>query len=163
MSLDLDTWQPPRPNKPAGVELREAIDELHLGAYEDLVLSYWELDEADREHIRRLNRHLFHQRVHSRRWLAYIDGAPVGKGYLSLAGPPGVAAIFGMSVRPDARGHGIAGALTHTLIEQARTLECHKVVLHASDMAIGLYRRAGFAPRCTLTFYATAPLWSTTH
>ncbi len=65
-----------------------------------------------------------------------------------------------MSVRPECRGRGIAGGLTTTLLERAREAGCHRVVLHSSEMAVDVYRRAGFVQRCTFTVYANAPLWA---
>ena len=134
-----------------------------LAAYEDLMMRYWELAEADRDQIVRLSRHLTGERATGRRWIGRIDGRPVAKGYLSLAGPPGVGAIYGMSVLPEARGRGIAGALTDILVEHAAALGCRRVVLHSSAMAEGVYRRAGFAPCCDLAIHATAAIWSGDH
>lgn len=162
MSLDLESWNsPPRGDAPA--ELVEVVDEAGLRAYEDLVITYWELDEADRELVARLNRHWSGARAKGHRWLALVDGKAVGKAYLSLAGPAGVASIYGMSVRREARGKGIAAALTHKLLEEAKALGCRRVVLHSTEMAVGVYARVGFVERCGLTFFATAQIWSGTH
>lgn len=163
MSLDLDNWNPPDRGQPAAVELTEVVDEDGLRAYTDIVMAYWELDEPDREPVERLNRHWSGPRAKGRRWLALLEGRPVGKGYLSLAGPPGVAAIYGMSVRPEARGRRIAGDLTQTLLGQAKALGCRRVVLHSSELAAGVSSRAGFVERCRFTFFATAPIWSGEH
>ena len=163
MSLELQDWQPADATPPAGVEFVEVADADGLRAYEDIVITYWELDEADREHVAQLNRYWSGDRAKGRRWLARVDGRPVGKAYLSLAGPPGVAAIYGMSVRPEARGMGIAGGLTRTLVEQAKSLGCRRVVLHSTEMAVKVYRRAGFAEHCELAFFATARIWSGDH
>jgi ribosomal protein S18 acetylase RimI-like enzyme len=61
---------------------------------------------------------------------------------------------------PEARGRGVGGAITTTMIRRAREAGCGRVVLHSSERAVGLYRRAGFVDRCRLTVYATSPLWS---
>lgn len=127
---------------------------------EDLIVSYWELPEKSQALVADLNRFLGPGRLPAHRWLAYVDGRPVGKALLSLAGRPGVGAIYGMSVRPEARGRGIARGLTTTLLRQAQELGCHRVVLHSSEMALDVYRRAGFAEQCALTVYATARLWA---
>ena len=55
---------------------------------------------------------------------------------------------------------GVAQGLTATLLRRAQELGCHRVVLRSSEMAVGLYRRAGFVERCSLTVYATTRLWS---
>ena len=55
---------------------------------------------------------------------------------------------------------GVAQGLTATLLRRAQELGCHRVVLRSSEMEVGLYRRAGFVERCSLTVYATTRLWS---
>lgn len=163
MSLELGEWRARERESPPGVELREVVDEEGLRAYTDVSIAYWELDESAREHVLALNRHWSGPRAPGHRWIALLDGEPIGKAFLSLAGPPGVAAIYGMSVRAEARGRGIAGALTRTLLAQARAAGRHRVVLHSTEMAVGVYRRAGFVERCSMTFFATAPIWSDAH
>jgi ribosomal protein S18 acetylase RimI-like enzyme len=99
-------------------------------------------------------------RTPGHRYLAFIDDVAVGKGYVSLAGPPGIASLYGMSVVPEARGRGVAGGLTGVLLERARDAGRTRVVLHSSEMAVGVYRRAGFVEQCNLPFHATTPVWS---
>ena len=157
MSLDLEEWEPARPSVRVA-EVRSAED---LAAYADLIMRYWEIPPEEQSVVKELNRYWSGQRARGHRYLAYSDdGMPIGKGYLSLAGPPGVAAIFGMSVLPEARGRGVGGAITTTMLTRAREARCERVVLHSSEAAVGLYRRAGFVERCQLTVYATSPLWS---
>ena len=159
MSLELDSWEaePVR----AGVRYQEVADARALGDYEDMIVSYWELPAEARELVGELSRFWAPGRVPAHRWVAYDErDRPIGKALLSLAAPPGVAGIYGMSVRPEARGRGVARGLTVTLLERARRLGCRRVVLHSSEMAVGLYARAGFVERCSFTVYATARLWS---
>jgi ribosomal protein S18 acetylase RimI-like enzyme len=63
-----------------------------------------------------------------------------------------------MSVRPQARGRGVGTGMVTTLLLAARDSSCHRVVLHSSEKAVELYRRAGFVGHCPLTMYSTAPL-----
>jgi GNAT superfamily N-acetyltransferase len=158
MSLDLSGWEPEPP--PAGVAFEEVVDERALDEYTDLTVGYWEIPAHERELVAELQRALGPGRVPGHRYLARLDGQAVGKGYLSLAGPAGVAAIYGMSVRPEARGRGIAAGMTAQILRHAKDLGCARAVLHSTPMAVGLYRRIGFVERCPLTVYATAPLWS---
>ena len=75
-----------------------------------------------------------------------------------------MAAIYGTSFLPEARRKGIAGALTDIVLRRANELGCRRVVLHSTQMAVGVYERAGFRKHCDLTVYADAPLWaSRTH
>ena len=157
MSLEIEDWKP----VPTGVRVVEVRSPEHLAAYADLIMRYWEIPPEDQATVRELNRYWSGERARGHRYLAFSDdGMPIGKGYLSLAGPPGVAAIFGMSVLPEARGRGVGGAITTTMLSRAKEAGCERVVLHSSQAAVGLYRRAGFVERCRLTVYATSPLWS---
>jgi ribosomal protein S18 acetylase RimI-like enzyme len=65
-----------------------------------------------------------------------------------------------MSVTPKARGRGVASSLTNILLERAEGLGCERVVLHSSEMAVGVYERAGFMRQCELPVYANAALWA---
>jgi GNAT superfamily N-acetyltransferase len=161
MSLELAGWEPSAP--PRGVRFEEVTDDAGLRTYTELTTRYWEIPPDERALVADLQRHLGPGRVPGHRYLARRDGDAIGKGYLSLTGPPGVAAIYGMSVLPDARGGGVASGLTTTLLQRAQALGCRRAVLHSTPMAVGLYRRAGFVERGSLTVFATAPLWSADH
>ncbi|HVL96280.1 MAG TPA: GNAT family N-acetyltransferase [Solirubrobacteraceae bacterium] len=157
MSLELDEWEP----RPASPLVREVRDDDDLRAYAGLIMRYWEVPPDDRPLVEDLNRYWSGGRTRGHRFIAVAeDGTTLGKGYLSLAGRPGVAAIFGMSVLPEARGRGIGAALTTAMLSRAREAGCGRAVLHSSEGAVSLYRRAGFVERCPLTVYATTPLWS---
>lgn len=161
MSLDLGRWEGSEP--PDGVVFREVRDDADLQAYVQLTLDYWEVSEDDAPLIAQLQREWGPGRAPGHRYLALVDGVPIGKGYLSLAGSPGVAAIYGMATRSEARGRGVASGLTTVLLTRAKALGCRRVVLHSSDMAVGIYRRAGFVERCSFTVFATAQIWSHAH
>ena len=158
MSLELESWKP-APLPPA-VTYREVLDEDDLLAYHRLTVLYWELPEADAAAVEELQRALAPGRTPGHRYLALVDEVAMGKGYLSLAGPPGVASLYGMSVLPEARGRGVAGGLTTVLLGRARDAGCSRAVLHSSEMAVGVYRRAGFVKHCRLPFHATTAVWS---
>lgn len=158
MALELASWS--SPTLPAGVEYREVVDDASLEAYQALNVRYWELPEADAALAAELQRAWRPGKAPGHRYVAYVEGAPVGKGYLSFAAPAGIAGIYGMFVAPEARGRGVAGGLTTTLIRRAQELGCRRLVLHATEMAVGVYARAGFAEHCRLTVFATAPVWS---
>ena len=162
MAIDLETRERSRPAVD-GLRLVEVVDDHGMRDYADLIVDYWEVPEESRALVDEINRYWGPGSGLLHRWVAYADDKPVGKVLLSLAAPPGVGAIYGMSVRPAARGMGIASLLTETVLERAEELDCRKVVLHSSEMAVGVYRRAGFAPVCELTVYANAPLWASRH
>jgi ribosomal protein S18 acetylase RimI-like enzyme len=161
MSLDLAAWVPAA--LPPGFVFREVLDEDDARTYTELTSQYWQIPDHDQPLVAELHGHWDRPRSPGRRYLALADGRAIAKGYLSLAGPPGVAAIFGMSVRPEARGQRVATGLTTALLQRARAEGCRTVVLHSTPVAVGVYRRAGFVKRSALTIFATAPLWSRSH
>lgn len=160
MDLDLDAWQAQA--SPPDVEIRRATDEATLRDYETLIRTYWSVPEEDRHHIELLNRYWTGDRSPGERYVAYLDGRPVGKLFARHAGLP-VLSIFGVAVLPEARGRGIATALMATAISDGQARGAQQVVLQSSAMAQSLYRRMGFQPLCTLDVYATGPLFGTHH
>jgi GNAT superfamily N-acetyltransferase len=161
MSLELADWA--GADLPAEVVYREVLDDADLQTYQELTTAYWEIPDDDAPLVGQFQREWGPGRAPGHRYLAFVDGDPVGKGYVSIAGPPGIAAIYGMSTRPEARGRGVASGLTTVLIRQAKELGCRRVILHSSDMAVGVYRRQGFVERCRFTVFATEPIWSQAH
>ena len=81
-----------------------------------------------------------------RLYLAELGGEPVATGALKLTDPE-FAEIKRMYVRPPARGRGVSRLILTQLIEDARSLACHRVrldTLHFMTEAQGLYRSFGF-------------------
>ncbi len=160
MSIDLREW---KRVEPATTDVRyvELGDDATMDAYSELIFNYWEVPEESRTLVDEVAATGGPGRAPVHRWVAF-DGndLPVGKVMLSLAAPAGVAAIYGMSVRPEARGKGVASAFTNIAIERAQSVGCTRVVLHSSEMAIGVYERAGFTKQCEMTVYANAPVWA---
>ncbi len=160
MSLELANWQPTAPT----TLVKEAVDDAALEAYAALLMRYWEIPEDEQHLVTELHQYWSPSRATGHRFLAFNSaGAAIGKGYLSLAGPTGVASIFGMSVVPEARGRGVASKITMAMLGCAKKEGCARAVLHSSQGAVGLYRRAGFIERCKLKVYATNSLWSQNH
>jgi GNAT superfamily N-acetyltransferase len=148
------------------VTFREVRDEDDMAAYEELIREYWELGSRSQAYVNGINRWT-HEQGHGARWVAFKDRVPVGKAYLSytvgadaFSVSDDIAAVFGVYVRPDARGYGIAPALTTRMVDHAAALGRTLVVLHSSEMALPLYLRMGFTARCPMLVYATADLHS---
>lgn len=159
MALDL-LGAPPAPvPTPGAVSITPVTDEEGEREYAELTYAYWEVADEDRPPIAALHHGITTGRFPGARYLARIEGRPVAKAYLSLPGPPGVASLHGMSVVPEARGRGVAGLLTAELLAEARRRGCHRFVLHATDMAVGVYRRFASSPVGVAYAHATAPLW----
>ena len=166
MSLDLDRWRPTRRPDAPGVTYELVETDEGLAAYEQLIAEYWELSASGREFVFGINRWA-HDLGHGVRLVAYLEGAPVGKAYLSWTlGDDAhevsdeTASVFGVYVAPAARGFGVAVGLMERLIDVAASTGRRRVVLHSSEMAVELYLRMGFAARCALPVYATTTLHS---
>ena len=161
MSLELDGWEPPP--LPEQVVFEEVVDDAAMDAYAELTVRYWEIPADQGKLVAEVHRYWGPGRAQGHRYLALRDGVPIGKAYLSLAGPPGVASIYGMSVVPEARGGGVASGLTTTLLARGKAAGCERAVLHSTDMAANVYRRAGFVEHCTIGVFGTTSLWSGDH
>jgi hypothetical protein len=79
-------------------------DEQGLRAFEELMAAYWALPEESHPYVFGMNRWAYALGDRGVRWVAYRDRQPVGKAYLSSLGRKDTAAIFGVYVRPTARG-----------------------------------------------------------
>jgi hypothetical protein len=82
------------------VEIVEVLDNEALDVYTALTVAYWEIPENERRLVADIQRALGPGTIPGHRFLAMADGRPLGKAYLSLAGPAEVASIYGMSVLP---------------------------------------------------------------
>ena len=93
--------------------------------------------------------------------IARLDGKPVGCAGVKL--PPGEPAFFKrMWVSPDARGHGIGGALLTALEETARTAGATVVRFDTNSTlatATALYRRRGYQEVPDFNGEPHADLW----
>jgi GNAT superfamily N-acetyltransferase len=88
-----------------------------------------------------------------RSWLALRDGVPVAKVLLHLAA--GVAGVYGVVTRPEARGLGLARTLTVQAFAAARQEGYELGVLHSTPMARPMYEKMGF--RAHSAFRILAP------
>jgi ribosomal protein S18 acetylase RimI-like enzyme len=165
MDLDLDGWVREPAGSPAIVVDVDAAgaDEAGLRDYEELIRTYWAVPDDQRHLIRVLNRHYTGERSPGFRLVAYVDGHAVGKLFGNTQGAPDWFSVFGVAVRPEARGQGVARHLMHEAMSRAQQEGINRVVLHSSSMARSMYRRMGFAERYEFQVYATGPLFGTHH
>lgn len=90
-------------------------------------------------------------------FVADVDGRPAGVAALVRTGE-GIAGIYSVATLPEARGRGVATALSLRCIETYQDSEDEALtlqVLRGSD-AQRLYERLGFETAYTLTLYALA-------
>lgn len=162
MDLDLDSYEP-SPNRSDAEVVETEDDDARLQDYEELIRTYWSVPEGDRHYIHTLNRHWTGARSPGVRFVAYLDGAAVGKLFMNTRAAPAHVAIYGVAVTPEARGRGVARALMDEALTRAKRQRARRCVLHASEMALSMYLRMGFVARCLLPVYSTRAIFETHH
>ena len=83
---------------------------------------------------------------------ARVGGLVVAK--VTLHVRDGVAGIYGVATRTEARRLGLGRHLTALAADAARSLDCELVVLHSTPMAVDLYRSIGFEHAADFYLYA---------
>lgn len=137
------------------IELREVTDDAGWDAFFELNVADWE-EHADRTKIVTpdsvgLGRQLAEsQRVKSppvRYWLAYADGAPCGY-FNAWEGTAGVGQVENLFVLKEARHRGLATALIHRCVTEARARGAGSVVIVSdpTDTPKQMYAAMGFRP-----------------
>lgn len=162
MDLELDGYEPAPYRGPARL-IEAGGDDGLLGDYEELIRTYWSVPESEQAMIQTLNRYWTGDRDPGIRLVAYLGDEPVGKLFMNTEEVPERVGIYGVAVKPAARGQGVARALMDAALERAKAAGARRCVLHSSTMALPMYGRMGFATRCTLRVYATAPIFGTHH
>jgi len=164
MDLDLEGWQPEL-NRSDAEFVDVGVDPAGLHAYEELIRTYWSVPEDERHWIETLNRHWSGERSPGFRLVAYLGGRPVGKLFANTEeiAAFGRLSIYGVAVKAEARGHGVATGLMSEAIARGKAIGARRCVLHSSEMAHSMYARMGFVERCTFLVHATGPLFGTHH
>lgn len=88
-------------------------------------------------------------------WVGRLDGPVVGMAWLAVLEripSPGSprrrsGSLQSVYVRPEARSLGLGARLVAAVIDEAVRRELEYIVVHPTERAISLYRRAGFSER----------------
>lgn len=83
--------------------------------------------------------------------VGYLDSEPVA--VAGVYGAGGVAALFAIATVPNARGQGIAGALTVSGLQLMEAAGYRWGVLFSSPMGVPVYERLGFRTYCSISRY----------
>lgn len=162
MDLELERYRP-QPNRGPAQLIEPGEDDALLRDYEELIRTYWSVPDSERRLIQTLHRHWTGARSPGTRLVAYIDGRPVGKLFMNTQELPQHVGIYGVAVRPEARGQGVGRSLMDAALARAKDAGARRCILHSSAMALPMYRKMGFVERCTLPVYATRPIFETHH
>lgn len=162
MDLDLATYEPVGEPTAATV-LGADSDPDCLRDYVEMIRTYWSVPESARGLLEAFNDEYAGARSPGIRLIARLGDRTVGKLFLNTLEVPRRVSIYGVAVKPEARGHGIATALMDEALGRAIAMGAERCVLHSSEMAVSLYRRMGFVEHCVFSVYATGPLFGTHH
>jgi GNAT superfamily N-acetyltransferase len=151
MALDLQAWAGAVP-LPPGVHITQVYDKDDLVRWFQPVVVSFQLpmlaDAALFDYSVQLG---FAPAVPLRHYIGWQDAEPVAAASLCLGA--GVAGIYNVATRPEARGQGIGTALTAAALADAREAGYRVAILHATRMGRNVYRRLGFAEYCTVHQY----------
>lgn len=160
MDLELTGWKPA--SRRSDVEVAPVDhDPGGLRDYVELIRTYWSVPESEQDLLQIFNEEWSGDRAPGTRFIARLGGTPIGKLFMNTAELPDRVSIYGVAVKPEGRGLGVATALMSQALARASELGAERCVLHSSDMAVSLYHRMGFVERCTFSVYATGPLFGT--
>lgn len=128
---------------PHGLSIHEVTDGAELADFLELVSWRWDIAAKHRPALASVTRALnLGAGGAIRCWIARHDGRAVAKIVLNMAA--GAAGIYGVATKPEARGLGLARALTLRALHQARREGYDLAVLHSTPMAQSLYEKIGF-------------------
>lgn len=142
MAINLNAL-PAEPRLPEGVAIREVNDAAEAGELLELVGWRWSVPPDALPKLAAVTS-AFEVGVPGspvRSWLAWRDGVAVAKALIHFAA--GVAGLYGVATRPEARGIGLARYLTLHAFSAARDAGYATGVLHSTPMARGLYEKLG--------------------
>ena len=142
MAAKLDDL-PAKPQLKPGVTLHEVQSRRDADLMLELVSWRWHVPEAARSHLDQMGDHfLLGSHPIGRGWVAFKDGVPLAK-VVTHTTPTSVG-LYGVATKEEARGLGLAHALSLTALHAARDEGAKLAVLHSTPMARNLYASIGF-------------------
>jgi ribosomal protein S18 acetylase RimI-like enzyme len=145
---------PDAPPLPAGVEIREAVEDTDLGELSEFAAWRWGVPDEYRLQLRDMLKKFEIGKPDSktRMWLAWKEGVAISK--IGLYQGSGSAGIYGVATKPEARGLGIASILMNVAMRAAKETGYDLVVLDSSPLAEKLYQRLGFVTLAPLRLFS---------
>ncbi len=142
MALDLtDPVQAVR--RPPGLVVEPVADGLVLRSWVEVVaFSFGLPDQVAAVLFEAYGNTAFGEEAPWRMYLGFVDTQPVGASLLFVHGA--TAGVYHLGTMPQARGQGIATAMTVAALRGGRELGKPVAVLRAARAGLGIYRRLGF-------------------
>jgi len=154
---DLDEEEKREIAAPPGVEIRSAKDDPDV--IDDIVrVQEGTWDAAFAGLAAQLRSALAAGPLASTIYCAYLDGAPVGSGWIDFTQGSHFADLHGGAVLEKARGRGIYTLLYRRRAEDARVRGCRYLAVDAAPMSRPILQGKGFIPVC-----GTYPMRSAPH
>ncbi len=100
---------------------------------------------------------VYHSKPDQRRYLASIEGRPVGKVDVNVEGT--IIELTGLCVVPELRGMGHGKAILLEIIDVLKVESQERIVLDVqtdNDIALELYQKVGFRKAFTIDYYEIA-------
>ncbi len=144
MAIDLYAL-PDRPAYADGFTAKRVETEEDANAYAEGCVAGFELPESSVIAFKQIAERNGENFSH---FIGLVDGEPVSTSSLICA--DGVAGLYNVTTRVDARGRGAGGGITLAPLYEARRRGCSVGILHASEMGHPVYKRLGFETLCEI-------------
>ena len=146
---------PPPDDAPDGIEISRFTED-EADDFIELVAWRYSLPAEDTPYLRTVfDAHGFgRDDCPTRAWVARMDNHIVSKAILHVD-DDGVAGLYGVATRSEARKLGLARILCATVFAEARDIGCTIGILHSTPMAYPLYESLGFERVADFRLYST--------
>lgn len=141
---------------PSGLKVERVTNRVRLRQFVDVLAQNSHLTRSATQAMYEIEDHLgFEHYLPRQRYLGLWHGEPVAT--ITLFSAAGVVGIYHVATVPQARGYGIASAMSKVALQDGRWLGHQQATLIATTMGESVYRRLGFQPRADFNIYLWAP------
>ena len=155
MSLYLDML-PEDVAFPFGLKVERVTNRPRLRQFVDVLAQNSHMTRSATQAMYEIEDYLgFEHYLPRQRYLGVWHGEPVAT--ITLFSAVGVVGIYHVATLPQARGYGIASAMSKIALQDGRWLGHQQATLIATTMGESVYRRLGFQPRADFNIYLWSP------
>ena len=140
---------------PSGFTVERVTSKARLRQFIDVLAENSHMSRTAAEDLYKIEESLgFHHYLPRQRYIGMWHGQPVATTTLFFDGD--VVGIYHVATIPEARGYGIASAMSLAALQDARLWGRHQATLIATPQGLPVYRRLGFQPRFEYKVYMWA-------